>query len=248
MNAVIDYINTNRDRYLAELKEYLAIPSVSALPQHAADVRRCAEWTADELKRVGLQNVKLIETKGNPVVYGDWLGAPGAPTILFYGHYDVQPVDPVELWTSPPFEATIRDGEIYARGAADDKGQIFMHFKAIEAHMKQTGKLPVNMKVILEGEEEVGSENLDDVIHANKEHAESRRAGDLGFADVRSRHAVDLLRPARADLLPDRRARHGERSALGIVRRRRRQSGVRARADALGHQGSRRPHQDSRVL
>ena len=169
MNAVIDYINTNRDRYLTELKEYLAIPSVSALPQHAADVRRCAEWTADELKRVGLQNVKLIETKGNPVVYGDWLGAPGAPTILFYGHYDVQPVDPVELWTSPPFEATIRDGEIYARGAADDKGQIFMHFKAIEAHMKQTGKLPVNMKIILEGEEEVGSENLDQVIHANKE-------------------------------------------------------------------------------
>src|SRR5262245_25537913 len=169
MNAVIDFINTNRDRYLSELKEYLAIPSVSALPQHAADVKRCAEWTAEELKRVGLNNVKLIETKGNPVVYGEWLGAPGAPTILFYGHYDVQPVDPVELWTSPPFEATIRDGEIYARGAADDKGQIFMHFKAIEAHIKQTGKLPVNMKVILEGEEEVGSENLDNVIHENKE-------------------------------------------------------------------------------
>lgn len=168
MNAVIDFINTNRDRYLTELKDYLAIPSVSALPQHAADVRRCAEWTADELKRVGLQHVKLIETPGNPVVYGDWLGAPGAPTILFYGHYDVQPVDPVELWTSPPFEATIRDGEIYARGAADDKGQIFMHFKAIEAHIKQTGKLPVNMKVVLEGEEEVGSENLDNVIKANK--------------------------------------------------------------------------------
>jgi acetylornithine deacetylase/succinyl-diaminopimelate desuccinylase-like protein len=168
MNAVIDYINTNRDRYLDELKGYLAIPSVSALPQHAADVRRCAEWTADELRRVGLHNVKLIETPGNPVVYGDWLGAPGAPTILFYGHYDVQPVDPVELWTSPPFEATIRDGEIYARGAADDKGQIFMHFKAIEAHIKQTGKLPVNMKVVLEGEEEVGSANLDDVIKAHK--------------------------------------------------------------------------------
>src|SRR5262245_26084391 len=169
MNQVVDFINVNRDRYVDELKQYLAIPSISALPQHAADVRRAAEWTGEALKTAGLQNVRLIETPGNPVVYADWLNAPGKPTILFYGHYDVQPVDPVELWTSPPFEATIRDGEIYARGAADDKGQIFMHFKAIEAHIKQTGKLPVNMKVILEGEEEVGSENLDNVIHENKE-------------------------------------------------------------------------------
>ena len=111
-----------------------------------------------------MQNVRLVETPGNPVVYGDWLGADGAPTILFYGHYDVQPVDPVDLWESPPFEATIRDGEIYARGAADDKGQVFMHFKAIEAHLKQNGRLPVNMKIILEGEEEVGSANLDDFV------------------------------------------------------------------------------------
>jgi acetylornithine deacetylase/succinyl-diaminopimelate desuccinylase-like protein len=156
MNNVIDFINTNRDRFVEELKAYLAIPSVSALPQHQPDVRRCAEWTADEMRRIGLQNVRLVETPGNPVVYGDWLGAEGAPTILFYGHYDVQPVDPVELWDSPPFEATVRDGEIYARGAADDKGQVFMHFKAIEAHLKQNGRLPVNMRIILEGEEEVG--------------------------------------------------------------------------------------------
>src|SRR6188508_963191 len=168
MNNVIDFINTHRDRYVEELKQYLAIPSISALPQHAADVKRCAEWTAEEMKRIGLQNVRLIETPGFPVVYGDWLGAEGAPTILFYGHYDVQPVDPVELWESPPFEATVRDGEIYARGSADDKGQVFMHFKAIEAHLKQTGKLPVNMKFILEGEEEVGSANLDDFIRAHK--------------------------------------------------------------------------------
>jgi acetylornithine deacetylase/succinyl-diaminopimelate desuccinylase-like protein len=120
------------------------------------------------MRRIGLKNVKLIDTPGNPVVYGDWLDAPGAPTILFYGHYDVQPVDPLELWESPPFEATIRDGEIYARGSADDKGQVFMHFKAIEAHLKQNGKLPVNMKIILEGEEEVGSVNLDDFIRAHK--------------------------------------------------------------------------------
>jgi acetylornithine deacetylase/succinyl-diaminopimelate desuccinylase-like protein len=168
MNNVIDFINVNRDRYLDELKALLAIPSISALPEHAGDVRRCAEWCAEEMRRIGLQNVRLIETPGNPVVYGDWLHAPGAPTILFYGHYDVQPVDPLNLWESPPFEATIRDGEIYARGSADDKGQVFMHFKAVEAHLKQNGKLPVNIKFILEGEEEVGSEHLDDFVRSHK--------------------------------------------------------------------------------
>jgi acetylornithine deacetylase/succinyl-diaminopimelate desuccinylase-like protein len=168
MDNVIDFINVNRDRYLEELKAFLAIPSISALPEHAADVTRCAEWCADEMRRIGLQNVRLIETPGNPVVYGDWLGAAGAPTILFYGHYDVQPVDPLNLWHSPPFEATIRDGEIYARGSADDKGQVFMHFKAVEAHLKQNGALPVNIKFILEGEEEVGSAHLDDFIRAHK--------------------------------------------------------------------------------
>src|SRR3954447_4208556 len=168
MNSVIDFINTNRDRYVEELKAYLAIPSISALPQHADDVRACAKWTADEMQRIGLQNGRLVDTPGFPVVYGDWLGAAGAPTILFYGHYDVQPVDPLDLWESPPFEATVRDGEIYARGSADDKGQVFMHLKAIEAHLKQTGRLPVNMKIILEGEEEVGSEHLDDFIKAHK--------------------------------------------------------------------------------
>ena len=169
MNPVIDFINTNRDRYVEELKGYLAIPSISALPEHASDVRRCAEWTGDEMRRVGLQNVQLIETPGNPVVYGDWLGAPGAQTILFYGHYDVQPVDPLELWASPPFEATIRKGEIYARGAADDKGQVFMHLKAVEAHIKRTGRLPVNIKFILEGEEEVGSAHLDNFVRDHKD-------------------------------------------------------------------------------
>ena len=168
MNQVVDFINVNRDRYVEELKQYLAIPSISALPAHTADVRRAAEWTADALRQVGMENVRLIDTPGHPVVYGDWLNAPGKPTILFYGHYDVQPVDPVDLWTSPPFEATVRDGEIYARGAADDKGQVFMHMKAIEAHLSQNGRLPVNIKVLLEGEEEVGSANLDNFIAANK--------------------------------------------------------------------------------
>jgi acetylornithine deacetylase/succinyl-diaminopimelate desuccinylase-like protein len=168
MNNVIDFINVNRERYLDELKALLAIPSISALPEHAGDVRRCAEWCVDEMRRVGLQNARLIETPGNPVAYADWLNAPGAPTILFYGHYDVQPVDPLNLWQSPPFEATIRDGEIYARGSADDKGQVFMHLKAVEAHLKQNGKLPVNIKFMLEGEEEVGSEHLDDFVRSHK--------------------------------------------------------------------------------
>jgi acetylornithine deacetylase/succinyl-diaminopimelate desuccinylase-like protein len=169
MDKVVDFINVNRDRYIDEMKQYLAIPSISALPEHKGDVRRAAEWTAEEFKRIGLQNARLEETPGHPVVYGEWLGAPGAPTILFYGHYDVQPVDPLHLWTSPPFEATIRDGEIYARGSADDKGQIFMHFKAVEAHLKQHGNLPVNMKFLIEGEEEVGSANLDNFIKSHKE-------------------------------------------------------------------------------
>ncbi len=169
MNQVVDFINVNRDKYVEELKQYLAIPSVSALPQHAADVRRSAEWTAAAIRAAGMQTVALRETPGNPVVYGEWLGAPGKPTMLYYGHYDVQPVDPLNLWTSPPFEATVRDGEIYARGSADDKGQVFMHIKAIEAHLKQGGGLPCNIKFLIEGEEEVGSAHLDDFIRANKE-------------------------------------------------------------------------------
>ena len=169
MNDVVDFINVHRDRYVEELKEYLAIPSISALPQHAPDVRRAAEWTAQSLRDAGLHKVCLIETPGHPVVYGEWLGAPGKPTILYYGHYDVQPVDPVELWTTPPFEATVRDGEIFARGAADDKGQVFMHIKAVEAFLKNGGALPLNIKFFIEGEEEVGSANLDDFVRAHKQ-------------------------------------------------------------------------------
>ncbi len=169
MNNIVDFINSHRDRSVEELKSYLAIPSISALPAHAADVVRCAEWTADEMRRIGLQNVRLEPTPGHPIVYGERLDSPGAPTILFYGHYDVQPVDPVDLWTSPPFEATVRDGEIYARGAVDDKGQVFMHFKAVQAHIAQNGGLPVNIKFLIEGEEEVGSAHLDDFVRAHRD-------------------------------------------------------------------------------
>jgi len=169
MNNIVDFINVHRDRYVDELKQFLAIPSISALPEHAGDVRRAAEWTADALRAAGMENVRLMDTPGNPIVYGEWLNAPGKPTILFYGHYDVQPVDPLNLWTSPPFEATVRDGELYARGAVDDKGQVFMHIKAIEAHLKQAGSLPCNIRFFIEGEEEVGSVHLDDFVRSHKQ-------------------------------------------------------------------------------
>ena len=149
MLDVIDFVNANRDRYLTGLEELLAIPSISALPAHAGDVRRCAEWMGAEMGRIGLEHVRLVETAGHPIVCADWLHAEGAPTMLFYGHYDVQPVDPIELWESPPFEATVRDGEIYARGAADDKGQVYMHLKAIEAHLATRARLPINIKIVL---------------------------------------------------------------------------------------------------
>jgi acetylornithine deacetylase/succinyl-diaminopimelate desuccinylase-like protein len=132
-------------------------------------MRRCAEWTGGALDRAGLQNVRLIETPGHPIVYGDWLHAPGAPTMLCYGHYDVQPIDPIGLWESPPFEPAVRDGKIYARGATDDKGQLYIHLKAIEAHLTQRKRLPVNMKVLIEGEEEVGGPHLEEFV---RDHAQ----------------------------------------------------------------------------
>ena len=182
MDNVTNHIHSSRDRYIEELKEFLAIPSVSALPEHLDDVRQCAQWTADELTRVGLQNVRLIETPGNPVVYADWLHAAGedVPTILFYGHYDVQPIDPLDEWLTPPFEATVREGEIYARGAADDKGQIFMHFKAVEAYLTDGGNLPVNIKFVIEGEEEVGSKHLDGFV---RDHSDELRADVVVISD-----------------------------------------------------------------
>ena len=132
-------------------------------------MKTCAEFVEKEMKSAGLENVKIMETPGHPVVYGEWLHAgEDKPTILIYGHYDVQPVDPVDLWTDPPFSATIRDGKIYARGAVDDKGQVFIHFKSIESHMKNNGSLPVNIKMLIEGEEEIGSVNLDNFIIKNK--------------------------------------------------------------------------------
>jgi acetylornithine deacetylase/succinyl-diaminopimelate desuccinylase-like protein len=169
MSAAIDYARSNQPRFLDEWKSLLRIPSVSTDPDHRADVRLAAEFLAAELTRIGMQNVRVIETGnepgkegriGHPLVYADWLHAPGKPTVLMYGHYDVQPPDPLDEWLSPPFEPTERDGNLYARGAVDDKGQMYMHVKALESLLATGGSLPLNVRVLLEGEEEVGGEGI----------------------------------------------------------------------------------------
>src|SRR5215471_7074540 len=156
MSAIDAYIQQNRPRLLDELKDLIRIPSISTLPEHKSDVERAAQFVAGSLRSAGLENVEIIPTAKHPLVYADWLHAPGKPTVLCYGHYDVQPADPIELWTSPPFEPTERDGNLYARGTADDKGQMYSHIKAIEALRTTLGKLPLNIKFLIEGEEEVG--------------------------------------------------------------------------------------------
>ena len=161
MDALDRYLQENRDRFLDNLKAVLRIPSVSAQPQHKPDVRRCAEHIVAHLKSIGMTHAEVVDTPGHPVVYAEWLGAPGKPTALLYGHYDVQPPEPLELWKTPPFEPTERDGKLYARGACDDKGQVYMHLSAIEAHLKVNSKLPINLKLVIEGEEEAGSESLE---------------------------------------------------------------------------------------
>ncbi len=161
MEKIIKYIDANKERYLEELKDFLRIPSISNEETHKGDVRNAALWLEKHLNGIGLENIKLYETEGHPIVYADWLKAGNdVPTVLIYGHYDVQPVDPIDLWTDPPFEPVVKGNKIYARGSADDKGQIFIHIKSLEAHLKNNGKLPINIKVIFEGEEEVGSVNL----------------------------------------------------------------------------------------
>ena len=164
----IQYAQKNRERYLAELKELIAIPSISTLSQHKPDIQRAAEWLTKQIAGMGFKNVELLPTAGHPVVYGEWLNAPGKPTILVYGHYDVQPVDPLNEWITPPFEPTVRGENLYARGASDNKGQIFAALKALEALSKYEG-LPLNVKLLIEGEEEIGSLNLGPVIAQYKD-------------------------------------------------------------------------------
>jgi acetylornithine deacetylase/succinyl-diaminopimelate desuccinylase-like protein len=166
---VVGYIRGNRDRYLAELTEWIACPSISNDPAHAADVRRSAESAVARMRAAGLTEAHVLETEGHPVAYGSWLHAPGAPTVLIYGHHDVQPVDPLELWTSPPFAADVREGKIFGRGAVDDKGQVLMHVAALEAHLRANGRLPINVKVVIEGEEEIGSPHFEAFLARERE-------------------------------------------------------------------------------
>lgn len=168
MDAAIEYARQHRDAHLEQFKELLSIPSVSTLPEHKKDVEHAARWLADELKRLGMAKVALIPTGGHPIVYGEWLGAPGKPTVLVYGHYDVQPVDPLNEWESPPFSPAIRGDYIYARGASDMKAQIFAQLKAMEC-LAKNGDYPVNVKYLIEGEEEIGSPSLPGFIDRNKE-------------------------------------------------------------------------------
>ncbi|MGF7048705.1 acetylornithine deacetylase/succinyl-diaminopimelate desuccinylase-like protein [Paenibacillus sp. DS2015] len=163
------YFHDLREQHLEELKQWLSIPSISALSEHKPDMIRAADWLADALTQAGLENVVIHQTEGHPIVYADHLHAPGKPTVLVYGHYDVQPVDPLHLWETPPFEPTIRGDKIYARGATDDKGQVFLHIKAVEAILKQEKELPVNIKFCIEGEEEVTSPNLPSFLESRRE-------------------------------------------------------------------------------
>lgn len=163
-SPALAFARQNHPRFLNELKSLLRIPSISTLPEHAPDCRRTAETLVAELKRIGMENTRLIETGGHPLVYADWLHADAKPTVLIYGHYDVQPTDPLDEWLSPPFEPVERNGNLYARGGADDKGQVFMQVKALESLLAADGKLPLNVRVLLEGEEEVGGEGIAEFV------------------------------------------------------------------------------------
>jgi acetylornithine deacetylase/succinyl-diaminopimelate desuccinylase-like protein len=182
MTELKDFIKSNKDRYIKELTHFLSFPSISTNPENKKDVLECAEYLKQHMESIGMKNAKVYPTKGHPVVYSEWLNAgKDKPTVLIYGHYDVQPVDPIELWTSPPFEAEIRGENIFARGSADDKGQVFIHLKAIEAHMNQNKSLPVNIKLLIEGEEEIGSVNLGNFI---REHTDLLKCDVVVVSDT----------------------------------------------------------------
>jgi acetylornithine deacetylase/succinyl-diaminopimelate desuccinylase-like protein len=168
-DALEQYLDRTAARRLESFKDFLRIPSISGIPAHAPDCRAAAEFVAADLMAVGMDHVEISETGGHPVVYGDWLHAGGKPTVLVYAHYDVQPVDPLDLWESPPFVPVVKDGQMLARGSADDKSQLHMHIRAIEALMRSRGSLPVNLRVVFEGEEEASSVHLDAWLEANKD-------------------------------------------------------------------------------
>src|SRR5690349_17676981 len=173
LNALDSYLHEHRAQFLDNLKAALRIPSVSSQSEHKADVRRCAEHIAAHLKKIGMTRAEVVTTPGHPVVYAEWLGAPGKPTALLYGHYDVQPVEPLDPWKTPPFEPTEKGGTLYARGACDDKGQVYMHLSAIEAHFAANKRLPINLKLVIEGEEEAGSESLEGFLTSHRKELDA---------------------------------------------------------------------------
>jgi acetylornithine deacetylase/succinyl-diaminopimelate desuccinylase-like protein len=181
--ALEEFLAAHAEERLESYKDLIRIPSISALPANAADCRRAAEWIAADFERIGVEHVEIAETGGHPVVYGDWLHADGAPTVVVYCHYDVQPVDPLDLWTSPPFEPVVVGDRITGRGVADDKGQLHLHLRATEALLATRGRLPVNLKFVFEGEEESSSVHLDDWLRANRDRltADFALISDTGF-------------------------------------------------------------------
>ena len=184
--ALEQFLDDTRDQRIGRYLDFLRIPSISTLPDHANDCRTAAEWLAGQLATIGAENVQVEETGGHPIVTGDWLHAPeGAPTAIVYGHYDVQPVDPLDLWESPPFAPIVKGDRVQARGSADDKGQIMIHLPAVEALLATRGTLPVNLRFVFEGEEEDGSEHLDAWLEANRERLRSDVAivSDTSFFD-----------------------------------------------------------------
>ena len=188
MDKALSYARARGDNFVSELIDFLRIPSISTDEAYAADVRRAAGWLADEFRRIGMQQVDVIETPGHPVVTAGIHVGDDRPTVLLYGHYDVQPPDPLALWETPPFEPAIRNGDLYARGACDDKGQLFMHLKAVEAYLSGENRLPVNMKFIVEGEEENGSVHLRQFL---EQHAEALTADVVLISDT-SMFAADI--------------------------------------------------------
>jgi acetylornithine deacetylase/succinyl-diaminopimelate desuccinylase-like protein len=191
LTQALDYAGQHRDDALSDLLEFIRIPSISTLPENRDDVRAAAQWLADKMTTVGLEHVQIIPTAGHPVVYADWLHAgEDAPTVIVYGHYDVQPADPLDEWLTPPFEPTIKGDDLYARGATDDKGQLFVHIAAVEAYLQSAGKLPLNIKFLLEGEEELGSTHLREFIAG---HLELLAADAALISDT---HMLDPQTPA----------------------------------------------------
>src|SRR6202051_2347891 len=189
-SPAVDFARNNQPRFLEELKTLLRIPSISTLDEHKGDVRKAADFVAAQLRRIGMNNVEIIPSKGHPLLYADWLQAPGKPTVLMYAHYDVQPAEPLDEWHTPPFEPTERNNNIYARGAVDDKGQLWMEVKALESLMQAGGgKLPINVKVIFEGEEEVGGESIDQYIVKQK----AKLKADFALVCDTELFAPDLL-------------------------------------------------------